>query len=129
MSEATPGDREKTIAAGMDDHVSKPAKPEDPGALSERWVLAPLFSPSEVGTAQTEAPIDREVLARLRGLQGEDEPDIVAELAGVFLVDAHSRLQAVEEALQKDDAPDVERMAHMLKGGSGSMGATGISGL
>src|SRR5215204_1823868 len=96
MSEATSGDRAKTMA---------------------------------VGTARLGAPIDREVLARLRGLQGEDEPDIVAELAGVFLKDARSRLQSVEVALQKGDAPSVERAAHMLKGGSGSMGATVMSGL
>jgi HPt (histidine-containing phosphotransfer) domain-containing protein len=76
-----------------------------------------------------EASVDREVLARLRRLRDEDEPDIVAELAGMFLEDARSRLDAVEEALQKGDAPAVERAAHTLKGGSGSMGAKGMSGL
>jgi HPt (histidine-containing phosphotransfer) domain-containing protein len=76
-----------------------------------------------------EASVDREVLARLRWLRDEDEPDIVAELAGMFLEDARSRLDAVEEALQKGDAPAVERAAHTLKGGSGSMGAKGMSGL
>jgi HPt (histidine-containing phosphotransfer) domain-containing protein len=101
-------------------------KPEDLDAVLERWVPA---SSADVGTAHTEAPIDREVLARLRRLQGEDEPDIVAELAGMFLKDARSRLEAVEGALQKGDAPAVERAAHTLKGGSGSMGAKGMSGL
>jgi HPt (histidine-containing phosphotransfer) domain-containing protein len=69
------------------------------------------------------------LLARLRGLQAENEPDIVADLAGMFLEDARSRLEVVEEALQKGDAPAVERAAHTLKGGSGSMGAKGMSGL
>jgi HPt (histidine-containing phosphotransfer) domain-containing protein len=36
---------------------------------------------------------------------------------------------AVEEALQKGDAPTVERTAHTLKGGSGSMGARVMFGL
>ena len=63
------------------------------------------------------------MLARRRGLQAEDEPDIVADLAGMFLEDARSRLEAVEEALQKGDAPAVERAAHTLKGGSGGMSA------
>jgi HPt (histidine-containing phosphotransfer) domain-containing protein len=31
--------------------------------------------------------------------------------------------------LQKGDAPAVERAAHTLKGGSGTMGARGMSGL
>jgi HPt (histidine-containing phosphotransfer) domain-containing protein len=99
---------------------------EDLDAVPERSVPD---SPVDVGTAHMEAPIDREVLARLRGLQGEDEPDIVAEHAGTFLEDACSRLEAVEVALQKDDAPAVERVAHTLKGGSGSMGARGMFGL
>jgi HPt (histidine-containing phosphotransfer) domain-containing protein len=99
---------------------------EDLDAVLERRLPA---SPADVGTAHMKAPVDREVLARLRRLQGEDESDIVAELAGMFLEDARSRLVAVEEALQKGDAPAVERAAHALKGGSGSMGARGMSGL
>ena len=68
-------------------------EPEDLDAVLERRVPA---SPADVGTAHMEAPIDRAVLARLRGLQGEDEPNIVTELAGMFLEDARSRLEAVE---------------------------------
>jgi HPt (histidine-containing phosphotransfer) domain-containing protein len=101
-------------------------EPEDLDAVLERWKAA---SPADVRTAHMEAPIDREVLARLRRLQGENEPDIVAELAGMFLEDARSRLVAIEEALQKGEAPTVERTAHTLKGGSGSMGARVMLGL
>jgi HPt (histidine-containing phosphotransfer) domain-containing protein len=101
-------------------------EPEDLDAVLERRVPA---YPADVGTAHMEASVEREVLARLRKLRDEDEPDIVAELAGMFLEDARSRLDAVEEALQKGDAPAVERAAHTLKGGSGSMGAKGMSGL
>ena len=98
-------------------------EPEDVDAMLERSV------PADLGTTHMEASVDREVLARLRRLQDEDEPDIVAELTGVYLKDARSRLEAIEEALQKGDAPAVERTAHALKGGSGSMGARGMSGL
>jgi two-component system sensor histidine kinase/response regulator len=123
---AMQGDREKTIEAGMDDYVSKPVKPEDLGAVLERWVPA---APRNDGTGRMEAPIDREALARLHGLQNDEDGDIVAELAGMFLTDARSGLQTVEEALQKGDAPTVERVAHNLKGGSGNMGARGMVGL
>jgi HPt (histidine-containing phosphotransfer) domain-containing protein len=101
-------------------------EPKDLDAVLERWVPA---SSADVGTAHMEAPVDREVLARLRRLQGEEEPDIVADLAGMFLKDARSRLVAVEVALRKGDAPAAERAAHTLKGGSGSMGARSMSGL
>ena len=82
---------------------------EDLGAVLERWVPA---SSADVGTAHAEAPVDREVLERLRRLQGEDEPDIVVDLAGMFLKDARSRLEAVEEALQKGEAPWSGRRTH-----------------
>jgi hypothetical protein len=60
-------------------------EPEDLDAVLERRVPA---YPADVGTAHMEASVDREVLARLRKLRDEDEPDIVAELAGMFLEDA-----------------------------------------
>jgi two-component system, sensor histidine kinase and response regulator len=69
------------------------------------------------------------VISSLRGLQGEDETDIVAELAGMFLEDARPRLSALEEAVQNDDTPAVERLTHTLKGSSGNMGARGMSAL
>jgi HPt (histidine-containing phosphotransfer) domain-containing protein len=69
------------------------------------------------------------VISSLRGLQGKDETDIVAELAGMFLEDARPRLSALEEAVQNDDAPAVEHLAHTLKGSSGNMGARGMSAL
>jgi two-component system, sensor histidine kinase and response regulator len=104
-------------------------EPEDLDAVLERRVPTSPIPPSDVGTTHMETSIDREVLARLRGLQGDEQTNFVAELAGVFLEDARSRLEAVEEALQKSDASAVERAAHMLKGGSGSMGARRMSGL
>ena len=82
--------------------------------LSKRWVPAPHSDGSAV---RMEVPVDREVLAGLRGLQGEEETDIVAELAAVFIEDARSGLEEVEEALRKGAAPAVEWVAHKLKGG------------
>ena len=45
----------------------------------------------------------------------------------MFLEDARSGLQEVEEALQRGDAPAVERVAHKLIGGPDNMGAKGMS--
>lgn len=92
-------------------------------------IAASRNSEERFSAGRREAPIDRDVLARLRGLQDEDEADIVAELAGMFLEDARSGLQTVEEALQKGDAPTIETVAHKLKGGSGNLGAGALVGL
>ena len=120
---AMQGDMQKTIEAGMDDYVSKPVRPENLGAVLKRWVPAPSIP------ASNEDALDRDVIAGLRELQGDDETDIVSELAGMFLDDARTGIQSLEEAVEKGDAPAVERMAHMLKGSSGNMGARRMSRL
>jgi HPt (histidine-containing phosphotransfer) domain-containing protein len=63
------------------------------------------------------------LLAGLRGLQGGEETNIVGELADLFLGDARSGIEALEEAVNKGDAPTVREVSHMLKGSSGNMGA------
>jgi two-component system sensor histidine kinase/response regulator len=121
---AMQGDREKAIEAGMDDYVSKPVRAEDLGAVLERWI-----SETPAPDEDTDAPLDHDVLVGLRELQGEDDTDIVAELADMFLDDARSGIQALEEAVEEGDAPAVERVAHTLKGSSGNMGARRMSAL
>ncbi len=117
---AMQGDREKTIEADMDDYVSKPVKPEDLGAVLKRWVPK---EPSEGDESPHEAPLDHDVLAGLRGLQGGEETNIVGELADLFLGDARSGIETLEEAINKGDAPAVREVSHTLKGSSGNMGA------
>jgi HPt (histidine-containing phosphotransfer) domain-containing protein len=63
------------------------------------------------------------VLAGLRELQEEGEPDILAELGELFLEDVPPQLEALREATEGGDASSVERVAHTLKGSCGNMGA------
>jgi HPt (histidine-containing phosphotransfer) domain-containing protein len=66
------------------------------------------------------------VLANLRDL---GDAELLAELAGMFLDDATSRLEELREAIGAGDAASVERVAHTLKGSSGNMGATRMSAI
>jgi HPt (histidine-containing phosphotransfer) domain-containing protein len=67
------------------------------------------------------------VLETLRSLQEEGEPDLLAELAGMFLDDAALQLEGLREAIAEADAKKVRGISHALKGSSGNMGATRVS--
>jgi two-component system sensor histidine kinase/response regulator len=126
---AMQGDREKALEAGMDDYVPKPVKAEELEAVLERWISKPdedeaTVSAAGDGSATGEDPLDRGVLAGLRELQEEGEPDILIELIELFLTDVPPQLVALKEALEAGDARSVGRVAHTLKGSSGNMGAT-----
>lgn len=117
-------DREKALAAGMDDYISKPVKPADLNAILERWMadareteLPPegagaLGETTGHGHTAPEDPLDPGVLAGLRELQQAGEPDILTELVEMFVDDAEPRLAALREAVEKGDADNVERNAH-----------------
>jgi two-component system, sensor histidine kinase and response regulator len=128
---AMQGDREKALEAGMDDYIPKPVKTEQLDAVLKHWILRPedattaLEAGSDHGTSKDNS-IDRSVLAGLRELQVEGEPDIVAELAQMYLEEVPLRLTELRDAVEIGDAPSVERIAHTLKGSSGSMGAVGM---
>jgi two-component system sensor histidine kinase/response regulator len=126
---AMQGDREKALQAGMDDYISKPVKPEELEAILVRWIskaheatVLGVVADSNEGDAD-EDPLDRNVLATLRELQQEGEPDILNELIELFLTDVPPQLVALREAAEAGDAHSVGRFAHTLKGSCGNMGA------
>ena len=63
------------------------------------------------------------VLAELRQLQGEGEPDIVQELAQAFQYETPPLLQALHQAVAGGQPEQLKRAAHNLKGSSNNLGA------
>ena len=123
---ALQGDREKALAAGMDDYIPKPVKPEELDAALKRWMQRDPAAPPPAEENGAEETLDPGVLERLRDL-GDD--DLLAELSAMFLDDASSRVAALRRALEAGDAESVEQTAHTLKGSSGNMGAARMAAL
>ena len=132
---AMQGDREKALDAGMDDYVSKPVKREDLETVLERWISksdrTTDAEPGEHSSGQEDEShaLDRAVLADLRDLQEEGEPDLLKELMELFLVDVPLQLALLRKALDAGDVSSLERSAHTLRGSCSNMGARSMEAL
>ncbi len=67
--------------------------------------------------------LDGTALAILRDLQEPGQPDLLLEVATVFLADARRRIGQIEAAIARSEAAGVHATAHAIKGGAWVIGA------
>ncbi|MFM9971447.1 MAG: response regulator [Burkholderiales bacterium] len=126
---AMQSDRERCIAAGMNDHVAKPFEPEDLWKALLKWIKprhAGAAAPLHVAPAlevNLPAQIDGlDMVTGLRRMLGK-KPLYLSMLRMFVDVQSSAALQTLD-ALELNDWYAAERFAHTLKGVSGNIGAT-----
>jgi len=138
---AMAGDKEKSLAAGMNDHVTKPIDPDNLFITLSVWIR-PREAPPELPPpgidaqpSQTGMPLgEREIfpdaipginldegLQRLRG-----NKKLYRKLLLNFAADYAHRADEIREALNVEDVESARSLVHGLKGVAGNLAAADL---
>jgi CheY-like chemotaxis protein len=117
------GERERCLAAGMDEFLAKPVREDALGDALDRW-LAPGRKPAP-------APEDRRPASAsclppdhpLRALEARGLGRVAAEIIDVFLQTTPQRLKDIREASERGATTSLGSLVHSLKGAAVQVGA------
>ncbi|NEZ64690.1 response regulator [Leptolyngbyaceae cyanobacterium CCMR0082] len=140
---AMTGDREKFLAAGMDDYISKPIHIDNLIKALEEYpidrrtathIKDPLAHNSpktsaELTTAEKTTDLDRvrleQTLAPLGGLASEK----LKLFVDIYLKESSQLIKAFKEAIDEQNAQQIQHAAHTLKSSSAALGLVTVQRL
>ncbi len=134
-------ERDRCLAEGMNDHLTKPIDPDALYVAIARWGLGQEAAPPPEGPAPPPLPADLAPSATDTGLpaavEGLDlaaglrrvanKPRIYLKLLRMFATDHAEAAAQVREALATGDQEVAARTLHSLKGVAGNLGADGVA--
>ncbi|MCW2503904.1 MAG: sensory box histidine kinase/response regulator [Actinomycetia bacterium] len=141
---ALPDDRERCIAVGMDDYVTKPIRMDELTATLGRWVpdgdRAAAEDPRVGAAGGPDGGLDggaagreRELAQAIRTRFGEllgDAPGsetVREQLVGSFLTRSPAFLADLAAAIERSDASSLAKAAHLFRGVAANLGAVALA--
>ncbi len=144
---ALKGDREKCLAAGMDDYVVKPVRMLELAAAINRFSIgsapagsvapgpAPAAAPANPAAPVAAKTAPRPPAAAPLASQPAFDPGELLErvggdraiyrrVLGIFLRDGPAQIQKLRLALSEMDLENAQRLAHSMKGALANLGAS-----
>ena len=124
-ADADSEDRERCLAAGMNDLLEKPLRTSVLARTLERWV--PIYggrrSIRPVSNLPPPAALDLDMVRRLGSLDGEDD-EFIREIMGSYLEQLKECFAGLRKAVSDRDLDALHSLAHSMKGASKQIGAT-----
>jgi signal transduction histidine kinase/CheY-like chemotaxis protein/HPt (histidine-containing phosphotransfer) domain-containing protein len=115
---AMKGDRERFLAAGMDEYVSKPFEPDALRDLIKSFATTQELRTNEQD-GDADGPIDWVTARQLAG--GDDA--LLDELIELFSEEGAKHLETMRSAIESKDGESLTRAAHTLKSSARFFGA------
>jgi len=138
---AMQGDRERCIAVGMNDYLTKPLNPQELARVLQEWLVDAV---EEAAALPAEAPAAAEpaekLAAEIDSINSEsqaiifdeeeflsrvmDDRELAVEIARAFINDMPKQIAQLRAFSTNGQADGVKRQAHTIKGASANMAAS-----
>jgi CheY-like chemotaxis protein/HPt (histidine-containing phosphotransfer) domain-containing protein len=117
-------DREKSIAAGMDDHITKPVRQEELARVIDKFLAGTGEEAAiiEVPVLELAPPVDMDRLHQALG----DDPEEILEILDLYRTQMAENLVRLDAAINSGNADEVDLIAHNCAGTSANCGMVAV---
>jgi len=121
---ALQGDKEKCLAAGMNDYIPKPVTPETLMMALEKW-LTRSEDAKTISSASDGTPADQTAVFDYQGVMERlmDDEALVKMVTASFIDDMRKHIDELKRSVLVSDGKISELRAHSMKGAAGNVGA------